>query len=86
VLERYVFPLERRGKSGAAILDTVTRYLENDCQVDVTAAEVGVHANTVRYRVTRFEHLTGCSLKHSESLVEVWWALRRREIPEAIRA
>jgi PucR-like helix-turn-helix protein len=80
VLERYVTPVERRGRSGAAILDTVERYLANDLQVDATAAELQVHPNTVRYRVGRFERLTGSSLKHNESLVEVWWALRRREV------
>ncbi|HMH93751.1 MAG TPA: helix-turn-helix domain-containing protein [Streptosporangiaceae bacterium] len=37
----------------------------------------GVHPNTVRYRVGRFEQATGCSLRHTESLVEAWWALRR---------
>jgi hypothetical protein len=85
VLERYVAPVERRGRSGAAILDTVERYLANDLQVDATAAELQVHPNTVRYRVGRFERLTGSSLKHNESLVEVWWALRRREVAEAAR-
>ncbi len=80
VLERYVMPLERDGRSGAVVLDTVERYLRNDCQVHETAAELGVHPNTVRYRVRHFEQLTGCSLKHTESLVEAWWALRRRSI------
>jgi hypothetical protein len=80
VLERYVRPLEHRGRAGALVLDTLDRYLENDCQVLRTADELGVHPNTVRYRITRFEQLTGCSLKHNESLVEVWWALRRRAV------
>jgi len=62
------------------VLDTLERYLDNDCQVQRTATELGVHPNTVRYRVSRFEQLTGCSLKHNESLVEAWWALRRRVV------
>jgi hypothetical protein len=80
VVERYVAPLERRGRSGAVVLDTLERYLDNDCQVPRTATELGVHPNTVRYRVSRFEQVTGCSLKHNESLVEAWWALRRRVV------
>lgn len=80
VVERYVTPLEQRGRSGAVVLDTLERYLDNDCQVQRTATELGVHPNTVRYRVSRFEQLTGCSLKHNESLVEAWWALRRRVV------
>ena len=78
MLERYVMPLEREGRSGVVVLETVDRYLSNDCQVHETAAELGVHPNTVRYRVGRFEELTGCSLRRMESLVEAWWALRRR--------
>jgi hypothetical protein len=80
MLEQYVLPLERDGRSGTVVLETVERYLRNDGQVPETAAELGVHPNTVRYRVGRFEQLTGCSLKHTESLVEAWWALRRRAI------
>jgi hypothetical protein len=78
LLERYVAPLERDGRSGALVLETVECYLRSDCQVHPTATRLGVHPNTVRYRVGRFEALTGASLKHTESLVEAWWALQRR--------
>jgi hypothetical protein len=78
MLERYVAPLERGGRAGATVLDTVDRYLRNDCELSKTAAELGVHPNTVRYRVGRFERMTGCSLKRTESMAEAWWALRRR--------
>jgi hypothetical protein len=77
VVERYVRPLERDGRAGATVLETVQRYLDHDCQVPETATALGVHPNTVRYRVGRFEQATGCSLRHTESLVEAWWALRR---------
>jgi DNA-binding PucR family transcriptional regulator len=29
----------------------------------------------VRYRIARFEELTGASLADTEVLLEVWWAL-----------
>lgn len=80
LLARYVAPVERQGRSGSVVLDTVDRYLQNDSQVERTATELGVHPNTVRYRVSRFEQLTGCSLKRNETLVEAWWALRRRAV------
>jgi hypothetical protein len=80
VVERYVRPLERDGRAGATVLETVQLYLEHDCQVPETAAALGVHPNTVRYRVGRFEQATGCSLRHTETLVEAWWALRRHRI------
>ncbi|MDQ2875529.1 MAG: helix-turn-helix domain-containing protein [Actinomycetota bacterium] len=81
-MERYAGPLKRDGRAGATVLEAVQLYLEHDCQVPATAAALGVHPNTVRYRVGRLEQATGCSLRHTESLVEAWWA-RRRHRPAA---
>jgi DNA-binding PucR family transcriptional regulator len=80
VVERYVRPLERDGRGGTTVLETVRLYLEHDCQVPETAAALGVHPNTVRYRVGRFEQVTGCSLRRTESIIEAWWALRRYQV------
>jgi hypothetical protein len=35
-----------------------------------------VHPNTLLYRVRRFEQISGRSLASTESLVEIWLALR----------
>jgi hypothetical protein len=80
LLARYVTPIERMGTSGRAMLQTVARYLANDSALTVTARELGVHVNTVRYRLSRYEELTGRSLRENEALVEVWWALQRRRL------
>jgi hypothetical protein len=77
---RYVRPLEDLGAAGELVLDTVDRYLGNDSRLDPTARQLHVHANTVRYRLGRYEQLTGGSLRATETLVEVWWALRRRSL------
>jgi hypothetical protein len=79
LMKRYIRPLEHEGRAGTTVLETVQCYLEHDAQVPDTAAALGVHPNTVRYRVGRFEQATGCSLRHTESLAEAWWALRRRQ-------
>lgn len=78
LIERYIQPVEQDDRSGAVVLKTVASYIENDSQVDAAAAELEIHPNTVRYRVARFEELTGCSLRHNDDLFEAWWALRRR--------
>jgi PucR C-terminal helix-turn-helix domain len=78
LLERYVVPLERDDRSGAVVMQTVEEYIANGSQVDATATALGIHPNTVRYRVARFEELTDCSLRRNEDLFEAWWALRRR--------
>jgi DNA-binding PucR family transcriptional regulator len=60
------------------VLTTVESYLANDCNAETTAAGLEVHPNTVRHRLGRFEEATGRSLRATETLVEVWWALERR--------
>lgn len=42
------------------------------------ARRLTVHPNTVRYRVKRFEQLTGLDLRRTEDLVTSWWLLNRR--------
>jgi DNA-binding PucR family transcriptional regulator len=65
---------------GDVVLQTTQRYLTNDCSVEVTARDLDVHVNTVRHRLGRFEEATGRSLHETEALVEVWWALQRRQL------
>jgi hypothetical protein len=79
MLARYVEPLEAVA-SGTTILTTVEHYLANDRSVDLTAKDIGVHANTVRQRLERFEQATGQSLRETETLVELYWALEHRRI------
>jgi DNA-binding PucR family transcriptional regulator len=80
ILRRIVDPVLAHGKTGMALLDTVARYLENDLRLELTAEQLFLHVNTVRYRLRRFEELTGTSLRHVDDLVQVWWALRRRAL------
>ncbi|MDX6639458.1 MAG: hypothetical protein QOF12_469, partial [Solirubrobacteraceae bacterium] len=65
---------------GDVVLATTERYLENDRNVDATARDLQVHPNTVRQRLDRFEEATGRSLRETETVVEVWWALQRRRL------
>jgi DNA-binding PucR family transcriptional regulator len=46
----------------------------------VTAGALGVHPNTVRKRLERFEARTGRSLRDSETEVELWWAFQDRRL------
>ena len=42
--------------------------------------DLDVHPNTVRHRLERFEEITGRSLRETETVVELWWALQRRRL------
>jgi DNA-binding PucR family transcriptional regulator len=80
VARRIVEPVLATGRTGVALLETVTRYLDNDLRLEVTAAELYLHVNTVRYRLRRFEELTGMTLRHVDDLVQVWWAIQRTRL------
>jgi hypothetical protein len=81
ILRRIIEPVLAQGKPGATLLATVERYLDNDLRLELTSEQMFLHVNTVRYRLRRFEELTGTSLRHVDDLVQVWWALRRRSVP-----
>ncbi|MFF3226043.1 PucR family transcriptional regulator [Nocardia suismassiliense] len=79
LVRRYLTPLGRND-SAAALLDTVAHYLGNGMRVDNTAKEMGLHTNTVRYRLRRFQDLTGIDLTDPDRALEAWWALQRRRL------
>jgi hypothetical protein len=72
--ERYVDPLNAGG-SACELIATLRAYLACGMHVERTATRLFVHQNTVRYRLARFEQLTGTSLRETQILVELWWAL-----------
>lgn len=76
--ERYLESV--RDDDASPILDTVECYLSAGMNASETANRMYLHHNTVRYRLARFEELTGVSLKDPEIAFQVWWALRYREL------
>jgi hypothetical protein len=80
LVARYVEPVEALGQTGGEILKTVRAFLDHHGHHERTAAELFVHVNTVRYRIRRFEQVTGTSLRETASVVAVWWALERRRL------
>jgi purine catabolism regulator len=58
------------------LVTSVRVWLEHDRQTERAARALHIHPNTLLYRVRRFEQVSGCSLASTESLAEVWLALR----------
>jgi hypothetical protein len=79
MVTRYIEPVLNI-TGGETVLATIERYLGNDRNVEITAEGLEVHPNTVRQRLDRFEEATGRSLRETETLAEVWWALNRRRL------
>ncbi|MFF7972459.1 helix-turn-helix domain-containing protein [Streptomyces sp. NPDC007905] len=80
LLDRYLRPLEAEGEFGALIEESVRGYLERGRHIREVARAAHVHVNTVRYRLRRFEELTGTSLDAPDTVVELSWALAAREL------
>jgi hypothetical protein len=83
LIDRYVTQVEALGHSGDEILKTVRAYLSSHSQPDRVAAELYVHPNTVRYRLRRYEEITGSRLRDASSLTQVWWAFERHRLLSA---
>ncbi|WZH51249.1 MAG: helix-turn-helix domain-containing protein [Nocardioides alkalitolerans] len=80
LLERYVVPVEAESAMAATLLSSVDAYLEHGRSLPRAARALSVHLNSLRYRIERFTHLTGADFDGVECVIEVWWALRAREL------
>jgi DNA-binding PucR family transcriptional regulator len=61
---------------------TLAAYLAHDLHISEAAVELHVHPNTLRYRIRRFEELSGLRLERVDDLVAVWWALQYERITD----
>ena len=67
----------RAQSSGEEILHTVRAWMAAGMRVEPTAQRLFIHANTVRYRLRRYEELTGTDLTVTDEVLRVWWAVHR---------
>ncbi|MFI6868958.1 PucR family transcriptional regulator [Nocardia sp. NPDC050406] len=79
LVRRYLLPLGT-GDATTVLVDTVAHFLESGMRVEATAARLIVHQNTVRYRIGRFEELTGCDLRSPHTALQVWWAIQHARL------
>jgi len=60
---------------GAALLDTLTAYLEQGSSLEATARMLFVHPNTVRYRLRRVTEVTGYTPSEGREGFTLWTAI-----------
>jgi hypothetical protein len=77
LVRRYLEPL---AASRAEIAASLRALFESDMHVERAAEQLFVHPNTLRYRMGRFEEITGANLRSPKCALEVWWALQRDTI------
>jgi hypothetical protein len=73
---RYVDPLMAEA-SGYELIASLRAFFECEMHFERAATRLFVHQNTLRYRISRFEAITGASLRDPRVAFEVWWALER---------
>jgi purine catabolism regulator len=74
-------PIERtEGEYGDELLRSLEAYIEQNGQWERAARELFCHRHTLRYRIRRIEELTGRDLKRAHDRIELWLALRAREL------
>jgi hypothetical protein len=77
---RHLEPLAALGRLGDELEDTLRTWFEQEMRIEETAKALHVHPNTLRHRLRRFEEATGASLRRPADLIELWWALERRQL------
>ena len=79
--KRILEPLADEGGFGVDLVATVRGYLEQGMSIPRAAADQNLHVNTLRYRLRRFEEVTGTDLTDPSDLVDVIWALSLGTLP-----
>lgn len=73
--ERHVAPIVAEGAFGDLVLEALGAYLDHGLNIPMAAAAIPVHVNTLRYRLKRYQELTGTDVHDLQTLIEASWAL-----------
>ena len=78
--ESLLAPIEADGRYGSELLRSLEAYIEQNGQWERAARELYCHRHTLRYRIRRVEELTGRDLSTAHDRIELWLALRAKEL------
>lgn len=68
------------GEYGPELLRSLEAFIERNGQWERAARDLYCHRHTLRYRIRRIEELTGRDLSQAQDRIELWLALRAREL------
>ena len=71
--------------TGEDLLDSLRGWFAAGMHVGRAAESLFIHPNTLRYRISRFETLTGANLRDQQTAFEVWWVLEHDQITRGAR-
>lgn len=79
--QRYLSPIfNYDSKNNSDLLKTLEAYLDNNGNLDQTAANLFIHKNTVRYRLRKIQELTDLNLKSTEDFLTLQVAIKSKTI------
>ncbi len=79
--ENLLAPIEDgEGEYGPELLRSLEAFIERNGQWERAARDLYCHRHTLRYRIRRIEDLTGRDLNQAQDRIELWLALRAREL------
>ncbi|TKC16109.1 PucR family transcriptional regulator [Robertmurraya kyonggiensis] len=73
---------QSKAEEEQTLLETLSVFLDTNCQISETAKRLFVHRNTVVYRIEKCEEILGKSLKESETTLQLRIALRLKTLLE----
>ena len=74
-------PIERtEGEYGGELLRSLEAFIEKNGNWERAARRLYCHRHTLRYRIRKIEELTGRDLSRATDRIELWLALRAREL------
>jgi PucR family transcriptional regulator, purine catabolism regulatory protein len=74
-------PIEQtEGEYGGELLRSLEAFIENNGNWERAARQLYCHRHTLRYRIRKIEELTGRDLSRATDRIELWLALRAREL------
>lgn len=74
IIEHVLGPLATAGERNAELRSTLFSFLDHDLSWTVTAAALGLHRQSLVYRLNQVEKLTGRSVRRMNDLSEFWLA------------
>jgi purine catabolism regulator len=82
--ERVLEPvLDYDREHGTDLIRTLQTYLECDRSPKQTAKRLFIHNQTVNYRISRVEELTGRTMRSTSDISELWFGLRALALSES---
>ena len=68
------------GELDGRLLETLAAFIESNGRAGDAAERLGVHRHTMRHRLRRIEAATGRDLTSARDRLELWLALKAREV------